>query len=198
MDEIYSVEGYRKKIDEIHTIEKNINNEIQNYSKKIDSKENTIEIENIITDLLNNFKKNWKIVDEAYINKNVPGLIPNGVRERRQIEIESLNTSIYKKLKERFEALKSKKYSYDFSDFDKKDYNKLDEYKYKSSQELMKESEKKINEQNNQLEDITLNVKKGQEYAKETSHMLSNQNEQLEYIQENVSFFINFLFRWIN
>jgi len=197
MDEIYSVEGYRKKIDEIHSIEKNINNEIQNFSKKIDSKENTIEIENKIVDHLNKFKKLWKIVDDAYLNKNVPGLIPNGVRERRQIEIESLNSSIYKKLNERFEALKSKKYSYDFSDFDKKDYSKLDEYKYKSSQQLMKEAENKINEQNNQLEDITLNVKRGQEYAKETSHMLSNQNEQLEYIQENVSFFINFLFRLI-
>jgi len=197
MDEIYSVEGYRKKIDEIHSIEKNINNEIQNYSKKIDNKENTTEIENKIVDLLNKFKKLWKIVDDAYLNKNVPGLIPNGVRERRQIEIESLNSSIYNQLNERFEALKSKKYSYDFSDFDKKDYNKLDEYKYKSSQQLMEDAENKINEQNNQLEDITLNVKRGQEYAKETSYMLSNQNEQLEYIQENVSFFINFLFRLI-
>ena len=55
MDEIYSVEGYRKKIDEIHSIEKNINNEIQNFSKKIDSKENTIEIENKIVDHLNKF-----------------------------------------------------------------------------------------------------------------------------------------------
>ena len=40
MAEIYSVQGYRKKIDEIHDIEKNIDIEIQNYSKSIYNKEN--------------------------------------------------------------------------------------------------------------------------------------------------------------
>ena len=192
MDEIYSVEGYRKKIDEIHEVEKNINIEIQNYSKSIDNKENTITIEKKIEDLLNNFKSRWEEVDYAYQNKNVPGMLSNGVRERRQIEIQNLNISVYKQLKERYEALKSKKYSYDFSEFDKKNYNTMEEYKNKSGEQLIQESKEKIKKQDEHLDDIGLNVNKAKVYVKETQSMLSKQNEQLEYIQQNVRIFFNF------
>ena len=191
-DDIYSVEGYRKKIDEIHEIEKNINTEIENYKKSINNKENTIAIEKKIEELLNKFKSQWDEVDFAYQNKNVPTLIPNGVRERRQIEIQNLNSSIYKQSKKRYESLKSKKYSYDFSEFDKKNYNTMEEYKNKSGEQLIQEAKFKINKQNEQLEDIGLNVKKGNVYAKEAQSMLSNQNTKLEYIQENVRIFLIF------
>ena len=68
-DDIYSVEGYRKKIDEIHEIENNINTEIENYTKSIDNKENTTAIEKKIEELLNKFKSQWDEVDEAYQKK---------------------------------------------------------------------------------------------------------------------------------
>ena len=191
-DDIYSVEGYRKKIDEIHEIEKNINTEIENYKKSIDNKENTIAIEKKIEELLNKFKSQWDEVDLAYQNKNVPALIPNGVRERRQIEIQNLNSSIYKQSKDRYEFLKSKKYSYDFSEFDKKNYNTMEEYKNKSGEQLIQESKEKIKKQDEHLDDIGLNVNKAKVYVKETQSMLSKQNEQLEYIQQNVRIFFNF------
>ena len=191
-DDIYSVEGYRKKIDEIHEIEKNINTEIENYKKSIDNKENTIAIEKKIEELLNKFKSQWDEVDLAYQNKNVPALIPNGVRERRQIEIQNLNSSIYKQSKERYEKLKSKKYSYDFSEFDKKNYNTMEEYKNKSGEQLIQESKEKIKKQDEHLDDIGLNVNKAKVYVKETQSMLSKQNDQLEYIQQNVRIFFNF------
>ena len=192
MDDIYSVEGYRKKIDEIHEIEKNINTEIENYKKSIDNKENTIAIEKKIEELLNKFKSQWDEVDLAYQNKNVPALIPNGVRERRQIEIQNLNSSIYKQSKDRYEFLKSKKYSYDFSEFDKKNYNTMEEYKNKSGEQLIQESKEKIKKQDEHLDDIGLNVNKAKVYVKETQSMLSKQNDQLEYIQQNVRIFFNF------
>ena len=191
-DDIYSVEGYRKKIDEIHEIEKNINTEIENYKKSIDNKENTIAIEKKIEELLNKFKSQWDEVDFAYQNKNVPTLIPNGVRERRQIEIQNLNSSIYKQSKDRYEFLKSKKYSYDFSEFDKKNYNTMEEYKNKSGEQLIQESKEKIKKQDEHLDDIGLNVNKAKVYVKETQSMLSKQNDQLEYIQQNVRIFFNF------
>ena len=196
MEDIYSVEGYRKKIDEIHEIEKNINTEIENYKKSIDNKENTIAIEKKIEELLNKFKSQWDEVDLAYQNKNVPALIPNGVRERRQIEIQNLNSSIYKQSKDRYEFLKSKKYSYDFSEFDKKNYNTMEEYKNKSGEQLIQESKEKIKKQDEHLDDIGLNVNKAKVYVKETQSMLSKQNDQLEYIQQNVRIFFNFFFRW--
>ena len=191
-DDIYSVEGYRKKIDEIHEIEKNINTEIENYKKSIDNKENTIAIEKKIEELLNKFKSQWDEVDEAYQNKNVPALIPNGVRGRRQIEIQNLNSTIYKQSKERYETLKSKKYSYDFSEFDKKNYNTMEEYKNKSGEQLIQISKEKIKKQDEHLDDIELNVNKAKVYVKETQSMLSKQNDQLEYIQQNVRIFFNF------
>ena len=190
-DDIYSVEGYRKKIDEIHEIEKNINTEIENYKKSIDNKKNTIAIENKIEELLNKFKSQWNEVDEAYQNKNVPTLIPNGVRGRRQIEIKKL-TLIYEQSKERYESLKSKNYSYDFSEFDKKNYNTMEEYKNKSGEQLIQESKEKIKKQDEHLDDIGLNVNKAKVYVKETQSMLSKQNDQLEYIQQNVRIFFNF------
>lgn len=191
-DDIYSVEGYRKKIDEINEIEKNINTEIENYKKSIDNKENTIAIEKKIEELLNKYKSQWDEVDFAYQNKNVPTLIPNGVRERRQIEIQNLNSENYKQSKENYESLKSKKYSYDFSEFDKKNYNTMEEYKNKSGEQLIQESKEKIKKQDEHLDDIGLNVNKAKVYVKETQSMLSKQNDQLEYIQQNVRIFFNF------
>ena len=191
-DDIYSAEGYRKKIDEIHEIEKNINTEIENYKKSIDNKENTIAIEKKIEELLNKFKSQWDEVDEAYQKKNVPNMLANGVRQRRQIEIQNLNSSIYKQFKERYESLKSKKYSYDFSEFDKKNYNTMEEYKNKSGEQLIQISKEKIKKQDEHLDDIGLNVNKAKVYVKETQSMLSKQNEQLEYIQQNVRIFFNF------
>jgi hypothetical protein len=69
MEDIYSIEGYWKKIDEIHDIEKDIDIEIQNYSKSIENKENTKAIEKKIANMLNNFKLHWEEVDLAYQNK---------------------------------------------------------------------------------------------------------------------------------
>ena len=191
-DDIYSVEGYRKKIDEIHEIENNINTEIENYTKSIDNKENTTAIEKKIEELLNKFKSQWDEVDEAYQKKNVPNMLANGVRQRRQIEIQNLNSSIYKQFKERYESLKSKKYSYDFSEFDKKNYNTMEEYKNKSGEQLIQISKEKIKKQDEHLDDIGLNVNRAKVYVKETQSMLSKQNEQLEYIQQNVRIFFNF------
>ena len=191
-DDIYSVEGYRKKIDEIHEIENNINTEIENYTKSIDNKENTTAIEKKIEELLNKFKSQWDEVDEAYQKKKFPNMLANGVRQRRQIEIQNLNSSIYKQLKERFESLKSKKYSYDFSEFDKKNYNTMEEYKNKSGEQLIQISKEKIKKQDEHLDDIGLNVNRAKVYVKETQSMLSKQNDQLEYIQQNVRIFFNF------
>ena len=191
-DDIYSVEGYRKKIDEIHEIENNINTEIENYTKSIDNKENTTAIEKKIEELLNKFKSQWDEVDEAYQKKNVPNMLANGVRQRRQIEIQNLNSSIYKQFKERYESLKSKKYSYDFSEFDKKNYNTMEEYKNKSGEQLIQISKEKIKKQDEHLDDIGLNVNRAKVYVKETQSMLSKQNDQLEYIQQNVRIFFNF------
>ena len=106
MDELYSLNKYRKKINEIHDIEKNIDIEIQNYSKSIYNKENTIAIEKNIENILNNFKLHWEELDEAYEYKNIPQNFPKVIIERRQREIDELN-SLIKKLKERYEALKS-------------------------------------------------------------------------------------------
>jgi len=191
-DDIYSVEGYRKKIDEIHEIENNINTEIENYTKSIDNKENTTAIEKKIEELLSKFKSQWDEVDEAYQKKNVPNMLANGVRQRRQIEIQNLNSSIYKQFKERYESLKSKKYSYDFSEFDKKNYNTMEEYKNKSGEQLIQISKEKIKKQDEHLDDIGLNVNRAKVYVKETQSMLSKQNDQLEYIQQNVRIFFNF------
>ena len=96
MEDIYSVEGYRKKIDEIHDIEKDIDIEIQNYSKSIDNKENTIAIEKNIENMLNNFKLHWEELDEAYQFENIPQNFPKVMIEKRHREIDELNSLIKK------------------------------------------------------------------------------------------------------
>ena len=81
----------------------------------------------------------------AYQNKNVPTLIPNGVRERRQIEIQNLNSSIYKQSKE-----KIKKQNQHLDDIGL-NVNKAKVY--------VKETQHMLSKQNDQLEYIQQNVR---------------------------------------
>ena len=137
--------------------------------------------------MLNNFKLHWEVVDKAYQNRNVPEIISNGVRERRQIEIQNINNLIYKQLKERYEALKSKKNSYVFSEFNKKNYNIMKDYNIKTEKLLLNDIDNKLYKQKKQIEDINLNLNK---VIKESQ---TNQSNEIEYIQINVRIFFIFL-----
>ena len=66
------------------------------------------------------------------------------------------------------------------------DYTQKEEYKYLNSQELMKLQKNKIKNQDEQIENITLDVKKNTQLAKQTKHVIKEQNEKLEQINEDI------------
>ena len=75
---------------------------------------------------------------------------------------------------------------YKFKDEITEDYTQKEEYKYMSRGELMALEKKKLNNQDEQLESITLDVKKNTELAKHTKHVLKEQNKKMEQITEDM------------
>ena len=75
---------------------------------------------------------------------------------------------------------------YRFKNFITEDYNDKEEYQGKSTEELMAMEKKKLEQQDNRLEEITLDVKKGTQLAKNAAHVIEEQNKQLDVITEDI------------
>ena len=66
------------------------------------------------------------------------------------------------------------------------DYQPTEEMKTMSNSELLMFQKDKIKDQDKQIDDITLDVKKGRVLAKEAQHTMEEQNKQLDQLQEDI------------
>ena len=66
------------------------------------------------------------------------------------------------------------------------EYQQSEEMKTMSNSELLQLQKNKIKEQDDQLDEITLEVKKGRVLAKEAGHIIDEQNKQLDTLQEEI------------
>ena len=174
---------YGKKIDEMKVKGQEIESMISDYSKKIDKKQNTAQIEIGIQKKIDDFKKFQKNFDSAYDNNHVPSSLSSEVCERRQREIAKYKNEI-KKLEDKFSALQNRKYEFKTDKLDDVDYNQ--KYKGYHTDQLLLERDNNLKNQNEQLEDITKNVKKGTTLAKNINKELENQNVQLESLGSEI------------
>lgn len=174
---------YRDFCRELNDTEKKIKNELLTYKSKMKNGSTTIEIERNIKSLLQYYNEIQNHLSEAYSTRNVPSGYPLKELDKRQKEIQQFGFN-YEKLQKEYNTFENEKYK--FKGEINEDYNQKEEYKYLTSEELLTYEKKKIKNQDERLEDLTLDVKKNTQLAKHTGHVIKEHNKKLEQINEDM------------
>ena len=175
--------SYDKYLTEIKDLDKTLRQEINSFKQKINESGSTLELQNKIQDLLKKYKELYTNLDTAYTKKNIPGGMPDGTITKRQNDIQQLGIN-YSDLEKEFKSLTDEKYR--FKNLINEDYSKKEEYKNMSTGEIMALEKKKLQNQDEKLDEITLDVKKGTQLAKNAGHVIKEQNKQLDQMNEDI------------
>ena len=162
---------------------KNLHKKLSDYNSEAESGSNTIKIEGDIEKELSSLKEAHRELENAYSNKNAPSQISPNELDRRQKQIQNLGSDI-QDIEQNYKQIKNKKYEYKGAKID--NYQPTEEMKSMSNSELLQYQQQKMKKQDDQIDDIIIDVKKGTVLAKETEKILDDQNKQLDELQEDI------------
>ena len=148
---------YRDYISNLSDIEREIRNEFVKFKNKINDDTPTLDLENNIKNLLKKYKGIKDGLEEAYNDRNAPPGYPLKELDKRQKEIQQFKIT-YEKMEKELSSNVDEKYK--FKGQIDEDYSQKEEFKYMTSGELQSLEKQKLNNQDKQLEGITLDVKK--------------------------------------
>ena len=175
---------YKDFIQELSTMEKQILGELSDYREKVSNGSPTIDTETNIRNHFKTFGEKLDILEEAYNNRNAPSGYPYQELDRRQKEIQSYRIKL-NDMRKQFNVLHNKKYSYQNKN-DHEDYAQKEEFKDADIDELLYMQKKKLDSQDDRMEEITLDVKKNITLAKNARQVMKDQNKKLEQISEDI------------
>ena len=162
---------------------KNMHKKLSDYDTEVEAGSNTIQMESDIEKEISNFRKAHKELENAYSNKNAPSQMPLNELDRRQKQIQNLGQGI-NELYQSYQKIKDKKY--EFKGQRNNDYQPTEDMKTMSNAELLQYQQQKIKQQDDQLDEIYMDVKKGKVMAKEAHKILDEQNKQLDDLQNDM------------
>ena len=168
---------------EVEDLEKDIRQEITTYKQKCSGNELTIDIENSIKNHLKQYKDLVNKLQTAYVRKNVPGGIPDTTIDKRQKQIQGFEHN-HTNMEKAFLGTQNEKYG--FKNFITEDYSQKEEYKNMSNDEMMALEKKRLDKQEERLDEICVDVKKGQVLAKNAGKVMKEQNKKLDQINEDI------------
>ena len=143
---------FKKIISEQEEKSKNLSGKLTKYKDTIKSGVNTISFENEIEKEILSLKEAYSELENAYSNRNAPSQIAPQELDRRQKQIKTLDIRI-NELEKNYEELKSEKYRYKGTGMED-EYVLTDDMKNMDNQGLMQLQQKKLKEQDAQLDDI--------------------------------------------
>ena len=177
---------YREFVNELTNIEKQIMADLSSYRDKVSiSGASTIDDENKIKKELSEFTQKLELLENAYSNRNAPSGYPPQELDRKQKELQKFRIN-YEDMKKQYNAIFNSKYAYKNKIGDDVDYAQKEEYKNASAEELMQMQKDKLNEQDDRIEEITLDVKKNTVLAKNVGHVIKEQNKKLDEINMDI------------
>jgi len=168
---------------QIKDLNKSIRDQIISYNQKANNKTSTLSDENQIKGSLSKYKELLNNLQNAYSTKNIPGGMPQKTIDLRQKEIQQFAID-YDELEKSYKEAENEKYR--FKNLITEDYSQKEEYKNMTTGELLSLQKKKVSDQDEKLEEITLDVKKGTQLAKNAGHVMKEQNKQLDQINEDI------------
>ena len=176
--------NYMDFIKQIGDLGKNIKTELGNFKQKISSNDiSTNNEEKSIDENLKQYKKLLDDLSDAYQLSKIPTEIPEVEVDKRIKEVQQFEIE-YTELIKNFSKLRNKKYK--FNDEIKEDYTEKEEYKDMTPRELIELEQKRLEEQDKRLAEITEDVVKGRKIANEMKVILKEQNKQLDQIGEDM------------
>jgi len=162
---------------------KNLHKKLSNYKDKVGTNTNTIALEDEIEKEINSLKEDQRELDNAYSNKNAPSQISTNELDKRQKQIKKLEIGINDAEKS-YNEIKDQKYEFKGPNMD--NYQISDDMKNMTNAELYQQQQLKLKDQDQQLDDIFLDVKKGRVLAKEAGQIMDEQNKQLDELQDDI------------
>jgi chromosome segregation ATPase len=174
--------NYKEYVSQINDLEKKIRQGLTTF-KQQSGKGPTLQIEAEIKDLLKQYKELYTNLETAYSRRNVPGGFPELTIDERQKEIQKFGIN-YNDMDKDYKNVEENKYK--FKNEIQEDYSQKEEYKNMTTGELMAVQKNKLKEQDKQIDDITLDVKKGTQLAKNAGHVMQEQNKQLEQMNQDI------------
>ena len=170
-------------IQNINNVAKQIRKELIEFKNKTKDNSLTINLEKKIEDDLKNYNNLVSELNTAYTDYNVPPGFPQKTQIERQKQIQILEIES-KNMKDQFSQCKIEKYK--FKGGIDEDYNQKEEFKYMDSRQLEELENNKLKNQDEQLEGITLEVKKNKVLAKNVKTVIKDQNKKMEVINEDI------------
>lgn len=174
--------NYKEYVAQINDLEKKIRQGLTTF-KQQSGKGPTLQIEAEIKDLLKQYKELYTNLETAYSRRNVPGGFPELTIDERQKEIQKFGIN-YNDMDKDYKNVEENKYK--FKNEIQEDYSQKEEYKNMTTGELMVVQKNKLKDQDKQIDDITLDVKKGTQLAKNAGHVMKEQNKQLEQMNQDI------------
>ena len=174
--------NYKEYVTQINDLEKKIRQGLTTF-KQQSGKGPTLQIEAEIKDLLKQYKELYTNLETAYSRRNVPGGFPELTIDERQKEIQKFGIN-YNDMDKDYKNVEENKYK--FKNEIQEDYSQKEEYKNMTTGELMVVQKNKLKDQDKQIDDITLDVKKGTQLAKNAGHVMQEQNKQLEQMNQDI------------
>ena len=175
--------NYKEYIQELSNLEKEIMDDLSNYKIQANNGGNTILEENKIREKLRNFKQKIDELKIVYNNQNAPVAFPANTLDRIQKEIQQYGINCGNMMKQ-FTNIYNNKYSH--KDAINEDYSQKEEFKGIGTDELLYMQQKKLEGQDEQIAEITNDVKKNTVLAKNVGHVIKEQNVKLEEINEDI------------
>ena len=175
--------NYKQYVGELERLEKDMQSQLTNYKTKANSGASTIDIENKIKKSFTIFEEKLSELQTAYNNRNAPSGFPSKTLDVRQKQLQQFRINL-DKMRREYNDIENKKYFY--KDKITEDYSQKEELKAYGTDELLSLQKNKLKDQEDHLEEITLDVKKNTVLAKNAGHVIKQQNKELEEIQEDM------------
>ena len=175
--------GYDNFTKQLKDLSKSIRDQISSFKQKTSDTTSTLQVESQIKDNLSKYKELLNNLQNAYSTKNIPGGMPQKTIDLRQKEIQQFAID-YDELEKSYKETENEKYR--FKNLITEDYSKKEEYKNMGAGELLVLQKNKLSEQDERLDEITLDVKKGAQLAKNAGHVMKEQNKQLDQMNEDI------------
>ena len=175
--------NYKTYINELTNLEKEIQKQLTDYKTKANAGNQTVNDENKIKKNFSNFEEKLNNLQTAYHNRNAPSGFPSSTLDQRQKQLQQFRIN-FENMRRQYNTIENNKYIY--KNKITEDYMQKEEYKGYGTGELLTLQKKKLGEQDEHLEEITLDVKKNTVLATNVKHVIKDQNKHLEEIDEDM------------
>ena len=175
--------NFKQITEDLSQKEKSLRLDLSSFKETIGKGANTIELEKKIKEALKSFKDLVDKLNDAYLPKNAPGNMPDKTLEARQKEIKKYLID-YDNMEKDYKDLVKDKYT--FKGKIEEDYRNKEEYKNMGTGELLQLEKKKLNQQDDKIDEITSDAKKGTQLAKNFEGEIHNQNENIKQVNEDM------------